>query len=370
MAAITSNSQTLDNELQSQVERRLLWANQLLMALGETTTNHLIYHALPGDAGFRRYFRVRCEQSLQTWLLVYSPPSTEPNQTFMALASGLRKNGVPTPKILGIDTAQGWFLIEDFGDQWLLSALQSQPEHSGALYSMAVDILLDLQCITPTALGYTVPEYDHDRLVTEMQLMPHWFSEQLLGYVLSPSEQQMFDELQQHLIQSALAQPTVLVHRDYHARNLMLTPTNTLGVIDFQDAVWGPITYDVASLFRDCYHRWPSEQVKQWGWQYAQKAMENGLLDRTIDEQTFQTWLDWMGLQRHIKVLGVFARLAIRDGKERYLNDLPLVIRYTLEVAESYPETREFAVWLRQTLLPRAEKHVWYRDVNTAEGQF
>ena len=170
------------------------------------------------------------------------------------------------------------------------------------------------------------------------------------------------------LEEQALAQPQVLVHRDYHSRNLLIRAGQTPGVIDFQDAVWGPVTYDVVSLLRDCYLRWPPQQVEDWAVDYIDMAMESKIVSKVSRDQ-FLNWFYTMGLQRHIKVLGVFSRLWLRDNKAQYLADLPLVLRYTLETAESYRETQAFATWLSTSLLDIIEKQPWYRDYRTA-GDF
>ncbi|RYZ90150.1 MAG: phosphotransferase, partial [Moraxellaceae bacterium] len=165
---------------------------------------------------------------------------------------------------------------------------------------------------------------------------------------------------------SALEQPQTLVHRDFHSRNLLLRDDNSLGVIDFQGALWGSCTYDLASLLRDCYIRWPSELVKGLALEYRQVAVDANLLDDAVSEAQYLRWFDWMGLQRHIKVLGIFARLNLRDSKPHYLKDLPLVIRYTFEVAQAYPELKPFADWFRTHLLPLAKQQSWYRDYRHA----
>jgi aminoglycoside/choline kinase family phosphotransferase len=171
----------------------------------------------------------------------------------------------------------------------------------------------------------------------------------------------MLDDLFAQLIQSAQQQPQTLVHRDYHSRNLMLVDNNSLGVIDFQDAVWGPITYDLVSLLKDCYVRWPAQQTEQRAVAFKQR------LGLSVDDQQFLRWFDLMGLQRHIKVMGIFARLALRDNKQGYFKDLPLVIEYSLEAAEQYAECHAFCRWFKQRINPLLGAHSWYQEPQRPE---
>lgn len=311
------------------------------------------WQALAGDAGFRRYFRLASEPQL---LAVLSPPATEPNEVFLKLARHLRRHGVLTPAVAAVDLERGFFLLEDFGPNLLLSQLHDDSVEG--LYAEAMHCLLRMQqCPTE---GLDLPPYDRERLRREMELFSEWFAPRLLGYELSAEERAMLDRWFTRLENSALEQPQVFVHRDYHSRNLVYRPGGPPGVIDFQDAVTGPVTYDLVSLLRDCYIRWPDARVRRWAMSYANIGMESGVLPQ-VSEERFMRWFDWMGLQRHIKVLGIFARLSLRDGKHGYLNDLPLVIRYTLEVARRYEEGEEFADWFAAKLQPRIERQSWWR---------
>jgi len=283
----------------------------------------------------------------------------------VALARYLHHHGVSTPDILAADENQGFLLVEDFGDDLLYRQLDKNTADD--LYATALSTLLDLQhCPDNAAL---IPRYDQALLHRELLIFNEWFATALLGYSLTTSDKAMLDTLFKTLEDCALAQPQTLVHRDYHSRNLLLIGGNTerarLGVIDFQGALWGPCSYDLVSLLRDCYLRWPASQVRQWALNYRQQALTAGLLD-DVSEAEFLRWFDWMGLQRHIKVLGIFARLHLRDGKQHYLGDLPLVIRYTLEVAEAYSEFRPFTDWFKAKLLPLAERQPWYKDYRYA----
>jgi aminoglycoside/choline kinase family phosphotransferase len=318
---------------------------------------------LTGDAGCRRYYRTN---TLPESLLVDAPQNTEKTESasyIAALSGTLRSQNVNTPTIYACDAINNRLLIESFGCTDLLDVLS--PTTVDGHYSSALFMLLKLQQVPQSALD--VPVYDEGLLRAEMVLFLEWFASELLGYALLAEEKALFDDLCEYLVAQALEQPQVLVHRDYHSRNLMYQESEALGVIDFPHAVWGPITYDVVSLLRDCYVRWSPEEVQRWALAYGEMAHNAGLMP-AVSTQQFLQWFDLMGLQRHIKVLGVFARLNLRDGKPRYLDDLPLVIRYVLDVAQQYPQTQAFADWFEKKLLPRAMKQPWYEEYPTAGG--
>ncbi len=314
---------------------------------------------LGSDAGFRRYFRFDQGDQL---LAVDAPPATEDTAQFIAIAGFIARQGVRSPRIIAADIHQGFLLVEDFGDQLLFNILT--PDNADQLYKLAIENLLRLQgCPYEPAL---IPPYDRALLRRELEIFSDWFVHQLLGYTLAPHELAMLDNTFLQLENIALAQPQGFVHRDYHARNLILCSEGDLGVIDFQGALWGGITYDLVSLLRDCYLRWPAAQVKGWALEYYQQALAAGLIPVDTNQTLFMQWFDWLGLQRHIKVLGIFARLSLRDGKHGYLKDLPLVIRYTLEVAEGYTDLHAFANWFEAKLLPVAAQQPWYNNYETA----
>ena len=312
--------------------------------------------AVAGDASFRRYFRLDgCEP---TRIAVFAPPDKERNLEFTRIAGMLREAGVCAPEVLAHDSANGFLLLSDFGDTLMLGALD---EHSvEGLYARAMDTLLRIQGAATVREGWHLPAYSEALLLQEMQLFPDWYLEGLLGIVLGAHDRALLRELFARLVASAQEQPQVFVHRDYHSRNLMLLPGGALGVIDFQDAVTGPLTYDLVSLLRDCYVQWPPARVDAWAASFAAHAVAAGSMP-PVPAALFRRWFDWMGLQRHIKVLGIFARLWLRDGKPGYLGDLPLVMRYTLDVASAYPETAPFAAWFRERVLPLASGQAWFR---------
>lgn len=325
---------------------------------------------LSGDAGFRRYFRLNCEPSL---MAVVAPVEHEDSEAFVAIARYLRSEGIQTPEVVAVDFERGFLLVEDLGDVLFSDQLQlNSGDSANQLYGQAMMTLLRLQqcpvMTIPAADGesmLTLPQYNQARLREEMSLFDEWFLPQLLGYSLSDDERTLLDAVYLQLEGAALQQPQVWVHRDFHSRNLIYREGQAPGVIDFQDAVRGPITYDLVSLLRDCYLRWSPEQVRQWALAYGDMAVECGLM-APVTQNGFMRWFDWMGLQRHLKVLGVFSRLYLRDGKSGYLEDIPLVIRYTLEVASSYPEFADFTYWFREKILPLCEQQDWYEDFQIA----
>lgn len=320
---------------------------------------------LAGDAGFRRYFRLAGQLSL---IAVDSPPGRENNPAYIAVAMEFQRHAVTTPKVLAVDFANGFFLLEDFGHQLLHPELlagtlaeENSPARLSAAnyYQQAESVLLDIQAVAANPRVFA--PYDGPRLQVEMDLFANWFLAKLLGVELDEQEHSMLNRLFARLIESALEQPQVVVHRDYHSRNLMLLEDGALGVIDFQDAVVGPLTYDLVSLLKDCYLRLPREQVVNRALSYK-KRLETELPVGSISDDQFMRWFDLIGLQRHIKVLGIFARLALRDGKANYLNDLPLVIRYTLEVARGFDEGEAFYEWFIQRIEPLLPAQDWYSD--------
>ena len=313
----------------------------------------LLLEPLNGDAGFRQYFRLNTEPSL---IAVSAPPSQENTPAFVDVSLCLQQNGLRTPLIYAVDYQRGFLLLEDFGDQLLLPLLS--PDTVDQFYDAVETELLKIQKISVNLDIF--PNYGRQKLMAEMDLFPEWFVEQLLGIELQSIDRQLLDDTFSVLVENALAQPQVVVHRDFHSRNLMSLADQSIGVIDFQDAVTGPVTYDLVSLLRDCYVRWPADYVSRRALGYYRRAMVAGIVPPVSEAQVLR-WFDLMGLQRHIKVLGIFARLSLRDGKQDYLNDLPLVIRYTLEQLKPYPELQKFKSWFEHRLLPQLSQHSWYQ---------
>ncbi|MDE2255083.1 MAG: phosphotransferase [Betaproteobacteria bacterium] len=301
------------------------------------------------DASFRRYFRVHTQKPLATTLIVMdAPPGREDIEPFLRVATLLRAGGLSAPKILASSVELGLVLLSDFGSTTYLKALQAARAEGNlprcdALMRDALTALVRLQGIGAPDL----PLYDASRLRAELELFPQWYVTRHVGAELSVAERNALQGVFDALLANNLAQPCVLVHRDYHSRNLMVLEADqdlgNPGVLDFQDAVRGPITYDLVSLLRDAYISWPEEQQLDWAIRWWEQARKAGLPVDT-DFSVFYRDFEWMGLQRHLKVLGIFARLFYRDGKADYLAELPTVMGYVRAVAARY---REFAPLLR-----------------------
>ncbi len=297
------------------------------------------------DASFRRYFRV--SDKGKTSIAMDAPPEQEDCSPFIDVTQRLRNVGVHAPNVIRQDLESGFLLLEDLGSTPYLDRLCTQT--ADKLYGDAINTLLKMQ----TADIQNLPEYDEALLQQEMQLMPEWFLQKHLGITPSDEQQKTIDRILMVITAAVLQQPQVFVHRDYHSRNLMILEEGNPGVIDYQDAVLGPITYDLVSLLRDCYIRWPNEKISKWVLiNYKKQAEEAGLLSK-VQDSTFIQWFDYMGLQRHIKVLGIFARLNHRDGKDNYLDDLPLTLHYVMEVANKYPLTRPLVNLFNEWEIPQ-----------------
>ncbi|WP_425317469.1 phosphotransferase [Stutzerimonas chloritidismutans] len=299
--------------------------------------------AASSDASFRRYFRWQGgERSL---IVMDAPPPQEDCRPFVKVAQMLDQAGVHVPQILASDLERGFLLLTDLGRQTYLDVInQSNAEQ---LFEDAVEALLKFQ-LHPVA--QPMPAYDQALLRRELQLFPEWYVQRHLGHSFSEAQQAAWERICRQLIDSALAQPRVLVHRDYMPRNLMISEPNP-GVLDFQDAVLGPVSYDITSLFKDAFLSWPEAQVRAWLEGYWHKARAAGVsLPESLDE--FLRASDLMGLQRHLKVIGIFARICHRDGKPRYLADVPRFFAYIEAVLARRPELGELQQLLAE--LPQA----------------
>lgn len=330
------------------------WVEQSLPS-GVDTPRELRLEALAGDAGFRRYFRVNTEPSL---IAVNSPPEKEKNSEYVKLSLFLQAQGLTTPKIHAVNYTDGYMLVEDFGST--LFGQKLGIDNFNLLYDRAEKELLKIQKTTDKATS--IPLHNEIKMGQELALFEQWFLNSLLGYQLSSDEKNMLDEFFNCLIGSSESQPQVLIHADYHSRNLMILEQEQLGVIDFQDAMLGGITYDLVSLLKDCYVRQPENWVIERALRYKQHLVTTNLLTH-VDDKQFLQWFDLMGLQRHIKVLGIFSRLALRDAKSSYLNDIPLVVHYCLEASNKYPQAKQFNQWFRDKILPLLDPKTWYSNV-------
>jgi aminoglycoside/choline kinase family phosphotransferase len=284
-----------------------------------------------GDASFRRYFRLQVAQ--ETWIVMDAPPDKEDCKPFVEISAALLKLGLHMPEVLQQDLQQGFLLLTDLGQHQYLQVLdESNVER---LYGDALGALAIMQARADE--HYDFPPYDDKLLMTEMYLFRDWLLDRHLGVDLQPQDHDMLEQVFSLLSASAREQPQVPVHRDYHSRNLMVSKEHNPGILDFQDAVLGPVTYDLVSLLRDCYIAWPRQQVEQWVEGYHELALQSGIL-REENQAEFLRWFDLMGVQRHLKAAGIFARLHHRDQKPAYLQDIPRTVGYIIEVSSRYPE--------------------------------
>ncbi|MCB1985247.1 MAG: phosphotransferase [Burkholderiales bacterium] len=284
------------------------------------------------DASFRRYFRVISDN--ETFIAMDAPPQQEDCTPFVHVAQ-LLEQAVNVPTIRAKDLGQGFLLLSDLGNLTYLQALTDQPEEANSLYSEATDALIKMQL---TRHLDDLPQYDEALLRFELSLFPDWYIARHLQLDLSAVQKTVLEQVFTRIVQNNLSQPRVFVHRDYHSRNLMVTTPNP-GILDFQDAVVGPVTYDLVSLLKDAYITWDEERILDWAIRYWEKARNAGL-PVADDFGDFYRDFEWMGVQRHIKVLGIFARLCYRDSKNAYLDDMPLVMNYLRKACERYHELR------------------------------
>jgi len=290
------------------------------------------------DASFRQYYRLTQEN--ETVLLMDSSLEKDSLAPFIDVTSRLLNAGIKAPKILKQNLEDGFLIIEDFGNTHLLNILNEN--NFQKLYSSAIDEIIKMQ----NANTKDLPFYDKAFLHFEMDLMQDWYLEQKLNVTLDEQQEELLKNSLNAISEVVLSQPqNVFVHRDYHSRNIMLTQTDVIGVIDYQDAMNGAITYDLVSLLKDCYIEFEREEIEKLALEFRDKKGINA------SDEEFIKWFDFMGLQRHIKVLGVFSRLYLRDGKDGYLKDIPLTLKYTIETAFRYEETKELAEFLKSAQL-------------------
>lgn len=307
--------------------------------------------ALTGDASFKAFYRLTYEQ--KSYMVMSAPPNKEKVTEFFEIDKLLIQRGVRAPVILAVSLAQGYFLMEDFGDALYYQAITES--NMDDLYRKALASLLNLQ----SGKVPNLPNFDALAIQTEFSFFTEWCLK-LLNLKLTSKEEAVLAKVFGQLVDVFFAQPQVLVHRDYHSRNLLVLDGNlgAPGVIDFQDAVIGPITYDVASLLKDCYLTWPNHKLNSLLEDYY-LALRAEKKSEIPSFETFHRWYDWTGLQRHIKVLGIFSRLYLRDNKSRYLYDMPRVLAYVLAVTEAYPELSEFYDFMKKRVLPAFSEY-WH----------
>lgn len=291
------------------------------------------------DASFRRYFRVRAGE--HSWIAMDAPPDRENSEAFLRVAALMRDAGLHVPAIHHHDLERGFLLIEDLGDRSYLGALDA--DTADTLFDDAIGALVDWQAASRPGV---LPVYDEALLRRELALFPDWFLGRHLGVRLSASERDEMAAMFDRIVERAQAQPRVYVHRDFMPRNLMVSDPNP-GVIDFQDAVYGPVAYDVLCLFRDAFLSWPAERVEAWTRDYWRRARRRGV-PVPEDYGEFAVMCDWIGVQRHLKVMGIFARIRYRDGKPRYLTDAPRFAGYLRDAFSRLPELAPLAALLRR----------------------
>ncbi|ABE56163.1 aminoglycoside phosphotransferase [Shewanella denitrificans OS217] len=338
-----------------------------------------------GDASFRRYFRITHDNN--HYILADSPPQLVPIAPFVAIAKAYHQGGLSVPKVLHACAEQGFVLQSDLGEQQLLALLTV--DNVASHYRAALMLLPQIARVTqvqvldglqPRSDGHqasetyqSLPLYDAEFVQRELAIFSEWLLGTHLKLTLTPGEQKMLDEAFECLTQNALCQPKVGMHRDFHSRNLIVASqsTNTssgahtipaqdnpaqdtqaLGIVDFQDAVIGPISYDAVSLLRDCYIKWPQAVIAPLIEFHYQECIEQGLLDAEVSLATYTRWFDLMGMQRHIKAAGIFARLNYRDNKPNYMADIPLTLSYLVDIGGQYPELTAFSLWIQDKVLP------------------
>jgi aminoglycoside/choline kinase family phosphotransferase len=319
--------------------------------LGEAIPENAQLVPVSDDASFRRYFRFA--ESDIGLVFVDAPPEHEDNPSFVKVSDALTKAGITCPVIRAVDYEKGYMVITDLGNRVYLDEMGQHPGTIPSLYDQAIETILAMipvQC--------DLPDYDESRLRTEMSLFDDWFLAKQLKLQVTDSLRAMLDEAFDILVRSALEQPTGFVHRDYHCRNLMVLDVDGPGVIDFQDALVGPVTYDLVSLYKDCYFRFDREEVISRVSRFSQQLLGRGLIN---DEAPVLRWFDLMGMQRHLKCAGIFSRLHLRDGKARYLGDIPLVVSYLNETSGTYSDLSDFNHWLRAEIVPRMNDPIFQR---------
>jgi aminoglycoside/choline kinase family phosphotransferase len=301
---------------------------------------------ISSDASFRRYFRVHVGG--RNYIAMDAPPSQYDARNYVRISARFRQIGLNVPRVLHSDPGQGFLLLTDLGGALYLARLNERTVER--LYGDAMGALRLLQGASHSDKRF-LPDYDEGLLLAEMRLFHDWYLQRHLGLSLTRRQSGVLEDTFTRLVERALAQPQVWVHRDYHSRNLLVTEEHNPGIVDFQDAVRGPVTYDLVSLLRDCYIAWPRPRVERWVADYHAAALPAGIpVGETPSE--FLSWFDWMGVQRQLKAVGIFARLLHRDGKAGYVADIPRTLGYVFEVSARYQELQALHRLLCELKLP------------------
>ena len=299
------------------------------------------------DASFRRYFRL--QNGGESFIAMDAPPPAENCLPFVKIAGYLEAMQLSAPRVIEADLDQGFLLLSDLGDEQYLDRLQREPDLADSLYGDAIEALLILQR-RGEAYQSALPPYDETLLRFELSLFRDWLCGTHLQLTFSDDDETRWQTCCDVLVENALHQPQVFVHRDYHSRNLMVLDEGSPGILDFQDAVEGPFTYDLASLLKDCYISWPAERVRQWALMYYAKLSEN--TRQLVDEHQFCRYFELMGVQRQLKAAGIFCRLNYRDGKPAYLQDVPRTLAYIIELVGRYEELEFVINLIEEKILP------------------
>lgn len=311
-------------------------------------------HPMKNDASFRHYYR--CTINTSSYVVMDAPPDKENSEAFFKITQILSQFNILVPKIMAYDKQNGFMVLSDFGDTWLLEVLTaSTPSEALAWYQKAITDLVQFQQIDtqPLKIGieYTLPLFDAAHIMLELSEFNEWFIDSLLMISLNTNEKEVIENMKAVLVQSALQEPQVVIHLDYHSRNLMVLPEGRLGIIDYQDAKVGPLSYDLASLLKDCYITWSPDLIQACILHFYQQSEAAQYIPLpTLSE--FITSFEFMALQRHLKVLGRFSRLKIRDNKPYYLKDIPRIIHYVNEVLPKHPQLSAFATLWHTIILP------------------
>ena len=299
------------------------------------------------DASFRRYFRL--QKGGKSFIAMDAPPDDEDCLPFIRIAGYLEAMQLSAPRIIEVDIDNGFLLLSDLGSEQYLTRLESTPEQAESLYAEAIDALLIMQR-RGAAYQSSLPTYDDSLLRFELSLFRDWLCGTHLNLRFSDDDERRWQACCDALVDNAIRQPQVFVHRDYHSRNLMVMELGNPGILDFQDAVEGPLTYDLVSLLKDCYVRWPADQVRQRALTYYRKL--SSASREQVDEQQFCRYFELMGVQRELKAAGIFCRLNHRDGKSAYLNDVPRTLNYIVELGTRYEELSFLVPFIEERVLP------------------
>lgn len=303
---------------------------------------NIVLIPMKGDASFRRYYRVIKQN--QSFVLMDSKPDLENVYSYIAIGEEFKSKNIKVPAIYGADLERGFLLIEDFGDKTLLNELTAL--NVSNLYNKCMDTLLKISNCTEMS-RWKLSYFNDEEISKELHGFNDWF---LKGYAKRNVHKQILNEVFTLLIKAANQQPQVCIHRDYHSRNLMVLKDLSLGVLDYQDASIGPLTYDLVSLLRDCYVVWPNEKVLNWVSDFYLKVKEN-MNFKNFSLNQFIYWFDMMGLQRHMKAIFIFARKFLRDHSSVYLNDIPIALKYIIDISSEYKELTKFNQFISQVVL-------------------